>query len=195
MTTFTIAPLATPAPLAPTGTVATDTPTFAWTAVANAARYDLWVDNATTGTSQVIRQSQLVGTTWTSTALSPGNTYNWWIRALSSNGTAGPWCLMQTFAVAALATPVLVGPSGTIASTTPTFQWNAAPLAHHYELWVNDLTSGGTPLWNGNIAATTYTPASQLLTAGHQYRWWVRAISANGTVSNWSNPLDFTIST
>jgi len=33
---------------------------------------------------------------------------------------------------------ILISPSGTIATSTPTYTWNAVPLATWYYLWVND---------------------------------------------------------
>src|SRR5205085_2710370 len=51
-----ITPDAAPALFAPAGTTTNTQPTISWTAQDGAATYDLWVDNLSTGTSQVIRQ-------------------------------------------------------------------------------------------------------------------------------------------
>ncbi|MFO0864200.1 MAG: hypothetical protein U0744_06015 [Gemmataceae bacterium] len=64
------------------------TPTFTWTATSLAARYDLWVDNLTTGASQVIRQTSLVATTFTPVANLPYGSYRVWVRAFNGSDVA-----------------------------------------------------------------------------------------------------------
>jgi len=84
--------------VAPSGTIATATPSFSWAAVSGATEYQLWVND----TSQQPR----IDTTYTAAAagcgagtgtctvspgvtLAPGQAY-WWIRASNSAGV-GPW--------------------------------------------------------------------------------------------------------
>jgi hypothetical protein len=193
--TFRITALGAPAATGPgTGTLTTDRPTFAWNAVTGAARYDVWVDDTTTGRTQVLRDTNITQTSWTpSVALTPGHNYRWWVGAVSTNGLATTWSSMRTFAIAPVGVPVLQDPSGTIATTTPTFRWAAATLAARYDVWVDDLTTGQSQaLRNTNVASTSWTPTTALV-AGHRYRWWVRGFSANETAGAWSSPLDFTV--
>ena len=53
--------------------------------------------------------------------------------------------------VAPVTTPpdptTLISPSGAIANTTPTYEWNAVPEARKYYLWVNDSTSNRIRQW------------------------------------------------
>ena len=73
--------------LSPIGTVPTDQPTFTWNSVSGGDHYDIWVNDATTGKSQVLRNLNATGTSWTpAQALSPGHSYRWWVRALDSAG-------------------------------------------------------------------------------------------------------------
>ena len=92
--------------LTPTGTIATATPSFSWTAVSNATEYQLWVNDANTGAR--------INTTYPAAAVgcgagtgtctvSPGVTLapgaaTWWIRPSNGAG-AGPWGSGVTFTV------------------------------------------------------------------------------------------------
>jgi hypothetical protein len=94
--------------IAPTGTIATATPSFSWSAVSNATEYQLWVNDATTGAK--------INTTYSAAAagcgagtgtctVSPGVTLatgaaTWWIRTSNAAGM-GPWSPSITFTVPA----------------------------------------------------------------------------------------------
>ncbi len=74
----------------PTGVL----PTFAWTAVVGAASYVVWVNDQTTGQSQVLLTADLHGTGWTPTApqaLVAGHKYIWWVGAVCTNGSVTAW--------------------------------------------------------------------------------------------------------
>ncbi len=131
----------TPSQLTPGATVTTFLPTLTWSAVAGATSYDVWVNNLTTGTSQILR-SQTAGTSLTATAaLTLGNSYEWWVRGLAT-GSNGPWSAGAVFTVTALATPVQLTPNGSIQVPAPTFTWNPVAGADYYDVWVDDTTSG-----------------------------------------------------
>jgi hypothetical protein len=89
------APIAPPAEApqltAPAAYVAILRPAIVWDSVADASYYDLWVDDLTTNTSQVIRQTQLASTSFTPTSdLTDGHAYRIWVRAGNVFGY-GPW--------------------------------------------------------------------------------------------------------
>ncbi len=190
-TQFTITPLGMVTPTAPTGSVSSAMPVFTWSGVAGADYYDVWVNNLTSGQSQVLRNSRVTGTSWTATsALTPGLSYQWWVRAFSNNGDWSTWGSGATFTVAFLATPVPIGPTGSGAGTRPMLSWTGVAGGDYYDVWVNELTSGKSQvLRNAHILGTSLTGS---LTTGHGYQWWVRALSNNGDYSMWSNPLTFT---
>ncbi|MFO0864659.1 MAG: hypothetical protein U0744_08420 [Gemmataceae bacterium] len=181
--------------LGPTGDTPGGAPTFTWTAVAGATKYDIWVNNVTTGKSELFRDQAVVGTSWTPpTALVKDQSYRWWVRAIdATNNVAGEWSAAANFKVTALATPTLTSPSSN-SNALPTFTWNAVAGASTYDVWVNDLTTGQAQvIRTSNVVGTTWTPAVAL-TAGDSYRWWVRAIDSTGTVtSDWSGYLDFQV--
>jgi len=84
----------------PTGTTGDTTPTFTWTEVQGAVRYDLWVDKVG-GPGQIIREQNLTSTSFTpATPLEAGD-YRVWVQAISSEGTESPWSLEVNFTIAA----------------------------------------------------------------------------------------------
>jgi streptogramin lyase len=92
--------VAAPTPLSPSGPIQTATPTFTWTAAANADYYDVWVSDLTTGVSPVVRNSHATATSWTpGAALKPGDSYQWWVRGLSASGVSSAWSGGATFSV------------------------------------------------------------------------------------------------
>src|SRR5262249_26404506 len=141
---FNIAPLAAPTTGDPTGAINTPAPTFSWSPVTGAAHYDLWVNDLSTGQGQVLRVPNISSTVFTPTAsqaLMPGASYVWWAGAVTTNGQATFWSSPQYFYIVA-PTATASSPSGGISTDTPTFSWSAAPDATHYDLWVNDVSSG-----------------------------------------------------
>jgi hypothetical protein len=193
---FAVVPLATPVPAGPSGSNNPTTPTFSWSAVAQADHYDVWVNDVTTGQGQVLRNTDVVGTSWTpSTSLAQGDTYLWWVEAIASSnlGTTSNWSAAQQFAIPPLATPAATGPTGSITTLLPTFSWSAVAGADHYDVWVNDLTTGqGGALSNSSVIGTSWTPSTPLV-QNHTYEWWVRAVSSNGGVSAWSTGQTFVV--
>jgi hypothetical protein len=189
--------VSSPAPSGAAGTVFNAKPTFVWTAVAGAAFYDVWVNDTTTGQTQVLRTpltgSQVVtGTSWTaSSALHPGDSYAWWVRAIGSNGAASSWSSGVSFTVALLTTPAVAAPTGQVQNAGLTFQWNAVANADYFDLWVDDTSTGTSQVLRQNVTGLSY--ATMPLKVGHSYRWWVRAYSNNGDWSNWSSVAFFTV--
>lgn len=174
----------------PLGATIDATPTFKWTPVDGAARYDLWVNDLTTGQSGVIRQTTLTEATYTpSTPLAVGHSYLWTVQAIGANHVALPWGVHQQFTVinpTAAAPPAILSGSGQSTDTTPTFQWEAVNGAHHYDLWVNDLSTGqGGVIRVPNVSGTSYTPTTPLA-LGHKYIWTVRAINDAGIGGEWT---------
>ena len=94
----------------------------------------------------------------------------------------------MTFTVG-LPAPVLQSPIDTATTDqTPTFDWDATPGATSYDLIVENITNGGTPI-NENInPATSFTPGSNL-PAGKLYRWRVKAMGGglDGPFSDWAH--------
>jgi hypothetical protein len=93
----------------------------------------------------------------------------------------------------------LVSPSGSIATATPTYTWNAVTGATQYYLWVNN--PGASPKiqqWYtadqagcASGGSTCSVTPSTVLAAGAA-QWYIQTWNANG-YGPWSNALSFTV--
>ena len=208
-TVSVVTPPASPTLLGPLGTT-TATPTFSWSAVANATAYSVWVDDASAqGKIQQVYSATQVGcAVGTGTcAVTPGVTLatgagTWWVKATTAAGD-GPWSADGAFTVTVATptvpgTPTLIGPAGKT-SKTPTFSWSAVPTATSYALWVDDASQDGkiqqvySATGLGCAAGTgtcTVTPGVTLATGAG--KWWVKATNAVGDGA-WSADGAFTV--
>jgi hypothetical protein len=194
-----------PVPVAPTLTAParvtnSTNPRFVWTPVEGAARYDLWVNNLSTGKSQYVRKEDIARTStfYDPPAMDQGS-YIAWIRAANGNNEYSPWSVGYTFTVDILppATTKLTGPLGTngskiVETVNPTFTWDAAPRAVRYDLWVNNITTGKAQIIRRDDIKTTSFTSTTNLPQG-EYRAWVRGINSADEVGEWSAPFNFTL--
>src|SRR5262249_13698519 len=121
-------------PSSPTANV---TPTFTWTTSAGAVRFDLWVNNLTTGQTQVIRQPLFTNSfTPTVAAGLKAGSYVAWVEAFDGTNQTRGWSASYYFTITAPAAPSQLAPTGSSSDTTPTFSWSAVSGATSYELWV-----------------------------------------------------------
>ncbi len=166
-------------------------PEISWTEVTDAARYELWVNNLTTGQARVITQTNLVTTSYLATEVLGSGSYNAFVRAFNASGEFGQWSVAKRFAV--LAAPAIVTPTtGGTFDRTPTFTWTAIPGATNYDIWVSSRTTNAVVIRNQFVTATTLTAATDL--ANGNYTVWVRA--QNGSqFSAWSAPRLFSVGT
>src|SRR5262249_57193969 len=84
-----VASLAAPVAIDPVGTISTATPTFDWSQVAGADHYYLWVNDQTTGQSQVLNAPHVTGTSFTvaaAQALTPVHSYRSEERRVGAHG-------------------------------------------------------------------------------------------------------------
>ena len=167
-------------------------PTIVWSAVPDAVKYELWVNNLTTGQNGVINRAgatALTTTSYISTENLPSGTYKIWVRGLNASGEAGLWSLPTTHTVLAL--PVITQPvvGGTFDST-PTFAWTAVTGATSYDLYVADAKTKVVVLRNQFVRTTNLTATTDIPSG--EYIVWVRAQSGN-SFGAWSNPGAFTI--
>ena len=138
------------------------------------------------------------------TALSNNTAFSWFVRAITAAG-AGAWnsgTSMYVSAVGAAGPPVaplLVSPSGTAGSTTPTYAWNAVAGATTYGIIVQN--TAGVAFYSPYLVSDvgcasgtgicTITPAAPL-TNGTAYSWFVAAGNGYG-YGSWSAGLSFTV--
>ncbi|MGV2339613.1 MAG UNVERIFIED_CONTAM: hypothetical protein LVR18_38310 [Planctomycetaceae bacterium] len=114
-----------PVTYAPIGVTTDTTPTFRWQAIDSAVRYDVWVDNLTTGVKQVIRLfvNHVQGAkeiTYTPTTSLPAANYRWWVQAVGADGRRTGWSTATDFNVPV---PSILAPRGSINTNLPNFVW------------------------------------------------------------------------
>jgi PKD repeat protein len=182
------------APLAPvfTGaglTTTSTTPTLSWSATAGAIDYDLWVNNVTTGATQVIRAPALTTNSYTPAAALPSDSYQAWVRTITAAGTS-VWSAAYNFTIAPPAIPTLTAPTGSASTLTPSFSWTASTNAARYDLWVNNLATGQV-IRQRTLTSNSFTPSTAL--APGSYVAWVQAYNNAGNSSGWSAGLNFKI--
>jgi hypothetical protein len=128
--------------IAPSGTIATTTPNFSWTAVADATSYDVYI---AAGASPVVNTTYAAsahcsGGTCTlpsPIALTNGQAYAWRVRGRNANG-GGVWSATSTITVAVLpAATSVIAPVGSGAALQSTYVWNAVSDATYYLLQVS----------------------------------------------------------
>ncbi len=161
-----------------------------WAALPGAAKYDLWINNKTTGQLQVVRQTALTTNSYQIPSYLPLGKYVAWVRGIDAGNTTAQWSLPVEFTAAGRLT--ITSPSTPGFNNQPTFQWQTFVGANRYEVYVQNLATNAMVLNPKGITSTSYTPASPL-PAG-DYRWCARASNpATGITGGWSAPLDFNV--
>lgn len=184
--------IAMPTHVAPSGSIVTARPTFAWTHAPGVTSYELGVDK---GPDRVLTQrvyaascSPTACSYETTAALGVGS-YAWFLRPSNESGVGG-WTTGMSFSVELPGVPVLAAPSGVISTSTPTYAWSVSNNTTSCALDVRDAAgaiaeSGDHPVSaicsNGSCAITT----GKSLGAG-DYSWRIEARSTVGsTFSDW----------
>ncbi|MBX9678136.1 MAG: hypothetical protein K2X38_05175 [Gemmataceae bacterium] len=189
---FIRTPLASPIWSSQIGTTAQTRPTFSWGAPPEAVRFDLRVDNVSTGQLQIIRETNLNTNSFATTTSLPAGTYRAWVRGYSATNQISNWSDQLSFTITAPAAPTPTGPTGVVANGTPTFSWTSTTGAATYDLWVDNLTTGTSKaIDRRGINATSFTPTTPL--GAGNYRFWVRANNDAGSSGAWSAGADFSV--
>ncbi|RLT22197.1 MAG: hypothetical protein DWI29_00860 [Planctomycetota bacterium] len=198
--TVDVLPPVAPKMTGPTGpngslTVTTANPTFKWTAVDRAVKYDLWVNNVTTGQAQIIRQQNLTTTQYVALNTLPQGNYRAFVRGINSANEVGEWSATYSFTLdeAIPSIPVITAPvanpAGSVENANPTFAWTAEFDAPFYEFRLDDVTLNKTSVIRvTNIQAKSYTIPNDKRLAEHIYSAMVRGVNSSGEMSNWSVP-------
>ncbi len=172
------------------------TPTFTWNAVANAATYDIQVDNLSTFISPEIAENVAASTFTPSSPLPADGIYYWRVRAVNATGGAGAWSAARSFTLdtTAPAAPTLTTPlDGATPIGTPIFIWAASAGATNYQFrYSTDNTFGSVDYETADgtgavqpLAVTSHKPTVDMA-VGTTYYWQVRARDKAGNWSVWS---------
>ena len=179
---------------APTVTGSTDSqgrPTLKWNAVTGAAKYEVYRARSMNG--DYIKYSTVTGTSYTNTSyLANGTTYYYKVRALGSDGTAGPDSTPVSVTYKApFGAPLVTGSKDS--QGRPALKWDKVTDAAKYEVY-RARSKDGTYSLMSTQSATGYTNTSYL-TNGTTYYYKVRALKANGTASAYSSVVTITYGT
>ncbi len=166
--------------------LSTHLPTLSWEALPGAVRYDLWVNNKSSGANQVIRNSNISGTSFVPTSELPLGLYEAWVRGIDASGVPGQWSRTMTFHV--MPPPTITEGLNPTFDRTPVFSWQSLNGASKYEVFVRNQITGTTAVYAQNIAALSYTFPTDL--ASGPYRWWLLGVSAQNIRSFWTSPVD-----
>ncbi len=161
-------------------------PQISWNALTGAAKYDLWINNVSTGQSQVIRQRTLTSTSFTPSSDLPLGQYRAWVAGIDAAGQMASWTTAVNFTVAKAPSPT--SPLTGTFSRRPAFAWTAIPGATGYDVYVRNLKTGNTDFYPKGVTTTSWTPPTSM-TDG-PYRWWVQAVGPANVRSLWSPPVD-----
>ena len=166
-------------------------PTLKWNAVTGAAKYEVYRARSKDG--DYIKYSTVTGTSYTNTSyLANGNTYYYKVRALGSDGTAGPDSTPVSVTYKApFGAPLVTGSKDS--QGRPALKWDKVTDAAKYEVY-RARSKNGTYSLMSTQSATGYTNTSYLAN-GTTYYYKVRALKASGTASAYSSVVTITYGT
>ena len=176
----------------PNATTTSSRPTISWNAIAGTLRYDIWIDNLSTGVSQLLRNINVP----TNSYVPPENLgigrYRVWVRAVDQLEMPGVWSAARDFYINT--SPTITSPkqdSPLVTGKFPAVVWSAVPDATKYELWVDNITNGRVRvIYRAGTSAlnTTSYISTEGLGSG-TYQIWVRALNTKGEAGSWSVPV------
>ena len=176
---------------APTVTGGTDSqgrPTLKWNAVTGAAKYEVYRSYSRDGSYSKYSTQTSTGYT-NSSYLTSGTTYYYKVRALKSDGTAGPYsAVVSVTCRLKLTAPSVTG--GNDSQGRPTLKWNAVSGAAKYEVY-RARSRSGTYTKYSTQTSTSYTNSSYL-TSGTTYYYKVRALGSDGSYGPYSSVASVT---
>ncbi len=164
-------------------------PEISWKPLPGAARYDLWIDDVSGKRPQVVRETRLTATSWTSSLPLPISRYRIWVRGIDASGTIAAWSQLKDLQVAPA--PERISPMYSTFDNQPDFVWKPVPGAAAYSLMIAESDTGRKVLQQDGITATHWK-CTQDLPDGY-YRWWVMATSAAGFRADWTVPCEIYI--
>jgi hypothetical protein len=184
-----------PTPRSPFGTIIDRTPTYKWSKVSGATRYQVQLKKGTTTVyAKKVGSSACVSTTCQKTpSIKLGYaTYKWRVRA-KVGGVWKAWSSFKTFKIIK-PVPTPRSPSGTITDKTPTYKWSKVSESMQYQI---QLKKGSALVYlkykNASGCGTNNCKKTPTTTLGYAtYKWRVRA-KLGGVWKAWSAFKHFTV--
>ena len=165
-------------------------PTLTWTALPGADRYDIWLENLSTGTNLIVRDTNVTSNSFTSDTDLPIGKYQAWVRGLAADGHSANWSRPVSFTISVALT--ITQGQNAVFERIPTITWNTLPGADHYDLWIDNLSTGERQVVReADLTSAMYTGSSTLPIG--RYQAWVRGIAADGFRARWTASINFTI--
>ncbi len=183
------ATLAAPNPLSPaSGATVQALPTFSWSAVAGAARYEFQFAADVGFNAPVFGRGEdqffTRNTRATLKKTAPNSTYYWRVRAISTDGSVSPWSAPRPLRKAWTAAPALQAPAHGAVVSHPSnplvLRWSSVPYASKYLVTIASdplLGSAVSGYQNVETGGTVYAPRALLLPPGTYY-WGVTPLDA-----------------
>jgi hypothetical protein len=161
------------------------TATLQWAQMPGATAWEIWVDGVNPRVSQIVRRSDITGTSFQLPELPVGR-YTWWLRARNALNEFTAWSLPGIINITDRVTGIVA--TGSLFSGDLQLQWNPLPGASTYEIWVDNRTTGVSGVYRAaGIRGSSITipglPPSAL-------RVWLRARDVAAVNHAWSVPFD-----
>ncbi len=185
------ADVAAPSGLTPASGSASSTPTLGWARVADAAKYDVQVDDDSAFGSPAFTVSTVNTRAVVDVAL-PARTHWWRVRSVNATGVPSAWST-ASFAAAAVDVPQPVSPLGgeiQPPDQVPLLTWQGVPGAATYTVQVDETDDFVTPLSSVETRVTSSVAGPLPVGA---YFWRVKASLGAGVDSEWSTATPFTM--
>ena len=186
MVEFTVA--TPPVAISPLNATFERRPTFSWSPVTGAIRYEVQVRNHWTGT-KVSSQTTITETSWTPPADLTDGPSRWWVIAIGANDIRSLWSAPTDIHIGGQST--LLTPIGSTTDNLPMFSWSPVDGAVRYELWVTNVGLNARLIHETILTSLSFTPIVPLPKG--TYRAWVRAVSSSGEDGRWSTQVNFVI--
>ena len=197
---FTVMTQGPPAPsliLPQNGSSSKDnTPSFDWSDVGEAVRYEIQVSSSI-GFSSYAYHDSLAGSNYSGAALLPDGIYYWRVRGKDDLENWGPWSATWSFSISTQgpSAPALLLPTNGSSSkdNTPSFDWSDVGEAVRYELQVSSSIGFSSYAYHDSLAGSNYSGAASL--SDGIYYWRVRGKDDLENWGPWSATWSFSIST
>ncbi|MCA9058147.1 MAG: hypothetical protein KDA85_06590, partial [Planctomycetaceae bacterium] len=166
-------------------------PAFVWNPVPGAVSYEVWINNQTTGTFPFHREV-VSSSEWTPDFDFGIGLYNVWVQAKDALGHKSFWTQQKNVKVNTRATIDAIELQQN--TSNPALSWEPLPGAVHYDLWIDNLSTGISQFIRlQNLTGTSWTPSAPMPLG--RYAAWLRGIDAKDTPATWSYGIRFSVMT
>jgi len=177
----------TPTIIRPKGEIGESFPTFEWTRVTNATRYELIVIRASNN-QRIIYRTNYGPTSYVHFSPLVNGTYNIAVRAGNSVNEFSDWSTPTVLTVKSPvpAAPKITAPTSVTISTNPRLVWTAVDGVAWYDLKVDNLSTARNNYIRQTRLPRTLTYFDPPYMTQGNYRAYVRGVNGNGTPGAWS---------